>query len=151
MTQLQLLTDWSGIVLNVAFWVSFALPLLTLTFWRWYETSFGRNLMALDVCIGLGLLGAVLEHDWGLTRHFYLLFGWIAVTSIMLIPFILIHRTWITFKRQRSGAIADLTREAKMREAANDESPTRLQVGNNRDNVVAVLLPFCYCRQEGRN
>lgn len=101
MTQLQLQLDLSHWIINVAFWTCMAFPVATRTYWPWWDSWWGRNIVLLEMAIGLAILPSILRIDLGLSVATSPLFGWIALTSFTLIPLIIIHRMWLIWKVQR--------------------------------------------------
>lgn len=115
MTQLQLLQDWSGWLLNIITWSSFAFPVVTRLFWNWIESWWGRNLVAFELCLGLGFIGATMQHDWHIpsASHggMFYFFAWLQTASLSFVPVITLWRTILIWKRQRTGAIAQLAED----------------------------------------
>ena len=104
MTQLEFLHDWLSIVVNVVCWTSLAFPIVTASFWPWWQSHWSQNVVIYEICIGLATLGTTVAHDWGLPAHSLLAFYWLMAISLTLIPVIVIWRTLILFRSQRSGA-----------------------------------------------
>lgn len=113
MTQLQLLTDWYGIILNVICWSSFVFPILLATYWPWHESDWGKVLISLDLCVGLAVLSSTIRHDWGFPSSLFYESAWLTVLSLTAIPVIGIWRGVMIWRKQRQAALAELVREVE--------------------------------------
>lgn len=100
MTQLQLLADLSRIAINVIFWSGIAFPILIGVFWPWWKSSWGWNIVSLEIALSLALVGSILQIDWGLRTTNLLLFGWLTVVSLWLVPIVVGWRTVIILREQ---------------------------------------------------
>lgn len=108
MTQLQLLMDWNGIVLNVICWTSFIIPAVLATFWPWHESDWGKILISLDVCVGLAVLPSTIKHDWGFPPYLFYEFAWLSTLSLTAIPIIGIWRAVMIWRKQHTAALSEL-------------------------------------------
>ena len=107
MTQMQFLTDATAWLINITFWVTLAFPVVSRVFWDWTRHPWGRNIVAFDLAITFTFLGAVLYHDWRLSKHYLLLFLWIQTCSLASAPAIVLWRLVIIWRVQRYGPRGD--------------------------------------------
>lgn len=115
MTQIELLSDVTWWIINFITWSSFAFPVLTWPFWNWSESMWGRNLVAYEVCLGLGFIGATVRHDWGIPSAlhgpaFYAV-EWLQTISLAFVPLIISWRVIIIWKTQRAGVIVRIAED----------------------------------------
>lgn len=108
MSAVVLLRDVDVIAVQAGFWASVAFPTVTATFWPWWKSWWGRNLVALDLAIALSLLSAVLQVEFdmepGSTPGHVLL--WISSVSLCLVPVVIVWRGVLTWVSQRRGMLA---------------------------------------------
>ena len=113
MTQLQLLTDWNGVIINIICWTSFVIPIALATYWPWHESDWGKILISLDICVGLAVLGATIQHDWGYPSYLFYEFAWLSTLSLTAIPVIGIWRAVMIWRKQRTAALEELEATAE--------------------------------------
>lgn len=106
MTQLQLLTDTSKWLINIAFFTGLLFPVVTRAYWPWERSWWGRNIVALELCISLTLLGSVLRIDLGI-NSFSLLLGWTGMAGLSSVVVVVIWRSIMIYHDQRQGAIRE--------------------------------------------
>ena len=98
----QSLIDAVEWVVNATLVTSVLFPLGTLTFWPWWQTSWGWNLIALDLALGVAVFPEVLEFDFGLRD--VALFTWVQVTALSLVILTMAWRTVMIYRAQKNGA-----------------------------------------------
>lgn len=98
----QSLVDAVEWVLNVTVCTSVLFPAVTSFFWPWWQTGWGRNLIALDLALVPAVLPEVLEIDFGL--RYVVFFTWVQVIGLSAIILIMAWRTVMIWRAQRSGA-----------------------------------------------
>jgi hypothetical protein len=140
-TQLQLLADWNGVIINIICWTSFVFPAALATFWPWHESDWGKILVSLDLCIGLSVLGVTIQHDWGYPHFLMYEFGWLSTLSLTAIPIIGIWRAVMIWRKQRAAVAAKFNEPAPCEHATESE---RLQFGNRLQNYIVSTLHLCY-------
>jgi hypothetical protein len=116
MTQLHFLMDWATWASGVAFWVCLTWPLVIATFWKWWQSEWGWNMVSKTELIALALLPTTCVLEFGLREGWAL--QWLLVISISLIPVVVCWRTWIIFRGQFEGS----TQERKDRGTNHDDS-----------------------------
>lgn len=110
MTDLVFLQDWEDAAIGVAFWVCLLWPLGVRFFWPWQRDAWGWNMVLKTEMIAVALLPAILRVEFGVQPGLGLL--WVAVVAVTLIPLVILWRTWIIYKAQRSGADAAAAEKA---------------------------------------
>lgn len=90
-------TDW---LVSITFWVSFAFPIVTRLFWNWWASWWGRNIVALEVCIAITLLPSVALRYLGLEPEVETLL-WIQTFALATVPLVVIWRVAMIWHDQR--------------------------------------------------
>lgn len=121
MTQLSLIVDLDFIGLNIICWTSIAFPLIIATFWPWWESDWGRNLVSKVACLGLAVVGTVIKHDWGFPQRFFYEFAWLQALSLNLVAPILIWRIVLIWRKQRSAVEDEMLAEFKRKRSAAEK------------------------------
>jgi hypothetical protein len=96
----QHIIDWE---VQVAFWVSLAVPFVLLTFWDWRQASYGPALVSMDWLVTLALLPSVIHRlfDVPITSPW---FGWFEIVVVALIPIRSAIFVWEIYKLQAAGS-----------------------------------------------
>ena len=119
MTEAHLLLMVEEIALQAAFWASAVFPLVTSLFWPWWQSEWGRNIIALEAAIALTLLPDILIIEFGMvpgsTPGHVLL--WTATVSLCLVTVIIVWRGALIFRAQRAGRARDRERAASGHDA----------------------------------
>ena len=102
MSQAQVLTDATEIILTVIFWVTLLFPLVVGTFWRWWLTSFGNSYIWKVILIAVVTSPTALHEILGVNSG-ALWFSWYTTLALALIPPVIIWRGWILWREQREG------------------------------------------------
>lgn len=91
-------------LISLVFWLSVAFPVLVSAFWPWWESWWGRNLVALEACIALDLLPEILiiYFHMGVDIVF---FEWFQDGALALTCLVIIWRFIMTWQTQRAGRI----------------------------------------------
>lgn len=133
MTQLQVLIDLSRIALNVIFWSCVAFPLIGI-FWPWWRSSWGWNIVSLEIALALAVMGSVLQIDFGLRSDHLLSFFWITTASLCLVPVIVVWRAVMILREQYHEARRDLIHEAeRQRIAAVYDNEIPIEAGESEE------------------
>jgi len=101
MNQVHLQQQIGVVVSNLAFWTCLSFPLVTWFYWNWRDSWWGRNIVIMDLLVALALLGGVLRADLGLTAD-PVLFGWVTLVSVGLVPVVVVQRTLLIWRAQLS-------------------------------------------------
>lgn len=104
MTQLQLQQDIGNWIINLAFWVCLAFPVITALYWPWWKDHWGWSIVVLELLVPVALLAGVLRIDFGLRSLDPILFGWIVLAALGLIPLVVLHRIWLIWHKQQEAA-----------------------------------------------
>jgi len=93
---------WGGVVAPLLFLVQYT--------WiaRWWRTSNGRLIVALDICICLARIPRLRELAHG-SYHFD--YNWVEVLATLAIPSIILWRMWVFEKKRRQKRSARYARE----------------------------------------
>lgn len=102
MHDLQLLADIVRWEVNACFLVSMLFPVVTWFFWPWHESSWGWNIVLLEIGIAGTLFPSWLLVDFHVTD---LPLEWVQVVFLALVPVNVIWRTVIIWRVQRKGAV----------------------------------------------
>lgn len=100
MTQEQLIADLVNWGINAAFLFPFLFPAVVRLYWAWEKSDWGWNIVALDLAVALALLPIFVNHVFNVSVTGYF-FGWLEVSSIWLIPVIIVWRMIIIWRNQR--------------------------------------------------
>jgi hypothetical protein len=101
MQDLQFLADMVRWEVNVCFLVSVLFPVVTWFFWPWHESSWGWNIVLLEIGIAGTLFPSWMHIDFQVTD---LPLEWMQVIFLALVPANVIWRTVIIWRVQRAGA-----------------------------------------------
>lgn len=104
MTQGQLLTDVGKWAIVATFYVTALFPVVTAVFWRWWESWWGRNIVALELAMAVTLLGAWLRYTFGLSAASSLTMRWVDTLALCTVPVIVSWRGAMIIGQQRSAA-----------------------------------------------
>lgn len=102
MTQEQFLADAGNALENLTFFVSLLFPLVTAFFWPWWESSWGRNIVSLELGIAVTLLPGVLFRDFGVND---LALHWVQLLALATVPLIVVWRVVMIWRTQRAAAL----------------------------------------------
>lgn len=106
MSQAQFLHEASEVVIQAAFWCSLAFIAWYSALARWWKSSVGRAIVALDSAIALATLPTVLGLIFGAPLVASDFFTWLTVCAFGAIPVITTWRMVIVWKVQRrAGAL----------------------------------------------
>lgn len=123
MTQILLLRDLSKIAVNVIFWSGIAFPIVIGPFWPWWKSSWGWNMVSLEGALSLALISSILQIDFGLRTTNVLLFLWLTVVSLWIVPAVVIWRTVIILRQQYRASQLRLKRRS-VKIANNEDRET---------------------------
>ena len=115
---MQFLHDYGEALLNIALCVSLLFPFVIGLWWRWWESDWGKNIVALEMGIAITLFPAALFIDWDIDLA---VFRWLQVIGLTIVPVVVIHRAYLIIKTQREGAV-------QMREEREDPDATISEV-----------------------
>lgn len=101
MTQARLILDLAEYAIWFAFLASALFPLFTSYFWPWWKTTWGWNIVTLDLGVALALLPSWLRLAFGLRTAASYPFAWIAVASVFAVGVIVTWRTVLIWRTQR--------------------------------------------------
>lgn len=105
MTEVQLLKAVEVVALQAAFWASAIFPMAMSLFWPWWQSWWGRNIIALEVAIALVLLPDIMVLEFGMmpgsTPGHVLL--WVATISLCLVTVIIVWRGVLIWRAQWDG------------------------------------------------
>lgn len=90
--------------INIAFAASLLFPVVTRFFWPWNESSWGWNIVTLDLSIAGTLLPSFLKLDFGILD---LPLEWSQVVFLGLVTVNIIWRTVMIWTVQRKGGGRD--------------------------------------------
>jgi hypothetical protein len=99
-TQAQLIRDIDQWAIWFSFLASALFTPVTSVFWPWWQTSWGWNIVTLELCVSLALLYPWLHYAFGLTVAAYP-FAWMQAASIALVGAVVIWRTVLIWQTQR--------------------------------------------------
>lgn len=127
MTQFQFLADWIEDAIIIAFVCAILFPAIGFIY-RWWDSSFGWNMIVFDFAVGLALFPAFLHRVFNVNATSYA-FLYIEALSITAVPVIVLWRVWAIYGIQRAGAVArkgEATRKASIEEEETgyDSTPT---------------------------
>jgi hypothetical protein len=94
---IRILGEWG---LNLSFIVPFLFPFVVRTYWDWTKSSWGWNIISLELAISLAVLRSFIIVDFHVTRGSEW-FDWLTVASLWAIPVIVVWRAYIIWHRQR--------------------------------------------------
>lgn len=88
---------------NVAFWASITFLVSISIIWPWWKSSWGANIVLLELGISLALLPGVFSYDFGV--HISTIAGgWVDVAALWLIAVIIVWRGGMIIIEQLRGA-----------------------------------------------
>lgn len=102
MTQEQFLHNYSEVLLNVTFIVSMLFPFVIASWWKWWESQWGKNMVLLELSIAVTILPSILFVDWHIDAA---ALHWMQAAGFTLVPIVVIHRTYLIIRTQREGAV----------------------------------------------
>ena len=103
--QIADLLNVTNVLVSVTFWVSFAFPAVTALFWPWWKSWWGRNIVALELCIAVTLLPSVALRYFGL-QHEALQLLWVQTIALGFVPCVVLWRVVMIWYGQRKGTLA---------------------------------------------
>jgi len=112
-TQGQIAIDIINWGVNVGFVVTFTFPGWIRLIWKWTESDWGWNTVALDMAVAVALLPSWVHRVFNLKPDTYL-FIWIVAGSLWAILIIVIWRAYIIYRIQRHGGRRASTRPKRV-------------------------------------
>lgn len=103
MTQARLILDLSEYAIWFAFLASALFPALTSLFWPWWKTTWGWNIITLELGIALALLPSWLRLAFGLRPTASYAFAWLVIVSVFAVGFVVTWRGILIWRTQRRG------------------------------------------------
>lgn len=94
---IKILGEWG---VNAAFIIPFLFPFVVRLYWDWTKSSWGWNIVTLELAIALALIRSFLVVDFNISRG-AIWFEWLTVVSLWAIPIIIVWRAYIIWHRQR--------------------------------------------------
>lgn len=91
--------DW---VVLVTFWSALVFPLFVASFWKWWDTSFGRSFMSLDILLWGALLPSAVRRMFDI-NIMSLGFIWLYTVVFFLLTPSMVWRAWVLLQEQRQG------------------------------------------------
>lgn len=140
MTQGHLLADIGAVLVNVAFAVSAAFPVVTGAYWPWWASWWGRNIVGLEICIAATLLPATLYRDFGIDS-FWL--RWISLVSLAAVIAVVVWRAVMIWVTQRNGLDWDPLRGYGKRDRFGGPSFSRFRVKFSDHPRPRLPCPAC--------
>jgi hypothetical protein len=113
---LATVTRWE---VSVTFWVSFAFPFIAALIWPWWKSWWGRNIVALEICIAVTLLPSIAFQYFNLKADVNTL-QWIQVVALATVPVVVLWRVAMIWYDQRRP---DRTRLSRIRRKKSDYEP----------------------------
>lgn len=120
MTQLHFLTVWGIWAGGTAFWSCLTWPLVVRFIWPWWKDAWGWNMVIKTEMISLALLASTLHYEFGVKNISVLL--WTTVFAITAIPSVLLWRTWLIWRTQRTVTLAEAVKNAAAAPVAAEPS-----------------------------
>lgn len=94
------LADWG---MNIAFWSSVTFPPVASIFWPWWKSSWGINIVMLELAIALALLGSIINIDFGVPIVGNMALTWTIIIALWLVGIIVIWRSVLVVMTQWHG------------------------------------------------
>ena len=92
------------VLVNLAFFVSVIFAPVTSMYWSWWESWWGRNIVALEACIAGTLFGSFLYVDFGIDS---IVIRWVQAIFLALVIVVVAWRMVMIWMTQRRGARSD--------------------------------------------
>ena len=103
MTQARLILDLAEYAVWFAFLASALFPAVTSAFWPWWKTTWGWNIVTLDLGVALALLPSWLSITFGLRVTANYPFAWLTVISVFAVGAVVTWRAVLIWRAQRHG------------------------------------------------
>jgi len=114
---LREVTEWE---VNACFIASVLFPVVTRLYWPWHESSWGWNIVMLEIGIAGAILPSWLFIDFRVSSQTLEL---LQVISLALVFVNVVWRAVMIYRSQRAGALDGEASPRGTRESATDSSP----------------------------
>lgn len=104
MTQGQFLQGLGHALVNFVFVTSLLFPVVTGSYWPWWRSWWGRNIVGLEICIAATLMEAVLYIDFGIDN---IALRWTQIMALSMVGVFVAWRAVMIWRTQRDGTAAD--------------------------------------------
>ena len=99
--QWHLIADLADAGAALLFWVCALFPVIMATFWPWWQSWWGRNIVSLETALSVALLPSVLHREFGINTDTYF-YGWAVVAALFAAAVIVIWRSVMIIRTQWS-------------------------------------------------
>lgn len=89
--------------MNFAFWSAITFAAFAGVVWPWWKSSWGINIISLEIAIALALFEPVLQVDFGVNITSSVVFAWVGVFALWLVGVISVWRGALVISAQVKG------------------------------------------------